>query len=323
MKDPALSIHQLRILAAVAEAGSISSAAARLHLTQPTLSIQLKHLSDSVGHRLFEFVGRRLHLTDAGLDVLATARAIDDHLEALAGRLTARRELREGRLRIAAVTTAEFFLPRVLGSFRQRYPAISISLSVLNREAVLQRFTENLDDLYVMTRPPEERSVRIEALAANPLVIVAAPGHPWASRSRIAPRELSAQPFVVRESGSGTRSWGDEWLAARGVRIRAPLQLGSNEAVKQAVRGGFGLAVLSAHSLLLELDAGLVTLLAVAGTPIRSEWHLVSRAGHPLGPAAEVFRREARGEMPEIERAVDAALRRRGRSLRGTRRRVR
>ena len=303
-----LSLHHLRILAAVAEEGSVSRAAGKLHLTQPTLSIQLKQLAAAVGHPLFEFTGRRLHLTDAGFEVLSAARAIDDQLVALRGRLAAQRGLQQGRLRVAAVSTAEYFLPRVLGEFHQRYPRIEIALSVLNRASVIERFTGNADDLYVMTRPPDERAIRAEPLGRNPLVFVASPSHPWASRRRIRPRELSTQPFVVRELGSGTRLWGDEWMAARGVRPQTQLELGSNEAIKQAVRGGFGLALLSAHTLLLEIERSLVCVLDVVGSPVRSGWSLVSRSGKPLSPAADGFRRYARNAMPSVERSIDAAL---------------
>lgn len=303
-----LSLHQLRILSTVAEQGSISRAAATLHLTQPTLSIQLKQLSRTVGHPLFETSGRRLHLTDAGHEVLAAARSIDDHLEALRGRLAAREGLEEGRLRVAAVSTAEYFLPRVLGEFHRQHPRIEIALAVWNRAEVLRRIGANTDDLYVMTRPPEDRAIRVEPLMRNPLVVVATPDHPWVGRERIPSRELATQSFVVREEGSGTRLWTEAWLASRGVRIEARLELGSNEAIKQAVRGGFGIAILSAHSLLLELAQRQVAILDVAATPIRSSWHLVSHASKPLGPAADALRRHAAQAMPAIDAAVQNAL---------------
>ena len=300
----AVSLHQLRILIAVASEGTISRAAAVLHLTQPTLSIQLKQLSETLGQPLFELAGRRLHLTDAGYEVLSTARNIDDQLEALRARLAAGRALEEGRLRVAIVSTAEYFMPRLLGEFHQRYPGIDISLAVLNRAAVLERLEHNADDLYVMARPPHDRAVRADPFGRNPLVVVAAPHHPLAARQRISPRDLSDEAFVVREIGSGTRLWGDEWLARRGVVPKARLELGSNEAVKQAVRGGFGLAVLSAHSLLLELAQGLIVVLHVNGSPIRSSWHLVSRVAKPLMPAADAFRRYAKQAMPGVERTL-------------------
>lgn len=303
------SLHQLRILMAVADEGGVSRAAARLHLTQPTLSIQLKQLADIVGEPLYEQVGRRLHLTDAGHEVLATARAVDSELGELRARLADRRGVRRGRLRVTCVSTAEYFMPRVLGAFQQAHPAVDVSLHVLNRTDVVARLEGNVDDVYLMTRPPEGPGLRAEAVGRNPLVVIAAPDHPWARRRRIKVRDLAAVPLVVRESGSGTRLWSEEWLRSRGMALQARLELGSNEAIKQAVRGGFGAAITSAHTVTLELEQRLVTLLDVQGFPIPARWHLVTRSGRPLSPAAEAFRQYMRREaMPAITTQIDAAL---------------
>jgi DNA-binding transcriptional LysR family regulator len=307
-----ISIHQLRILDVVAEEGSVTRAAARLHVTQPTLSIQLRQLAEAVGEPLFEPVGRRLFLTEAGHHVRAAARAIAHELDALQARLSARRGIEQGRLRMTAVSTAEYFLPRLLGEFQRAHPGIDVSLQVLNRADVVRRLEENADDLYLMTRPPDDPGIRAEPMGRNPLVLVAAPGHPWAGRRRIPVRALAGEPLVVREPGSGTRWSTEEWLRSRGVTPRARLELGSNEAVKQAVRGGFGLAVLSAHALLLEMEHGLIVPLDVAGFPIPSRWHLVSRMARPLSPVAEVFRAYLKRQaMPALARTIDARLRRR------------
>lgn len=311
------SLHQLRLLVAVAEEGGVSRAAARLHLTQPTLSIQLKQLAHTVGEPLFEQVGRRLYLTDAGHEVLAAARGIEDQLAALQGRLAARRGMQQGRLRISVVSTAEYFMPRILGEFQRAHPGIDVALHVLNRADLVKRVESNADDLYLMTRPPDDPAIRAESVGRNPLVVVAAPSHPWARRHRIPVKELATQPFVVREAGSGTRLWADDWLRGRRVTIQTRLELGSNEAVKQAVRGGFGLAIVSAHALLLEAEQRLIVPLDVQGFPIPSRWHLVTRIGKPLSPVADGFRLYARKQaMPQVTQAVEAAvarLRARGR----------
>ena len=300
-----LSLHQLRILATVAETGGVTRAAERLHLTQPTLSIQLRQLSEAVGETLLEPAGRRLVLTDAGQEVVVTARAIDAELAHLRERLAARRGVQEGHLNLAVVSTAEYFMPRLVGQFQRAHPAIDVSLLVLNRAEVVRRAREHLDDAYLMTRPPEDRGFRVEAVGDNPLLVIAPPDHPWVGRRRIPVGDLASQPFVVRERGSGTRLWTDDWLRTRGVTIRARLELGSNEAVKQAVRGGFGLAILSAHALLLEFEHRLLVPLAVGGFPLPSRWHFVTRSGRPSSPVAEAFRafltREA---MPEVARAI-------------------
>lgn len=317
------SLHQLRLLDVVAEEGGVTRAAARLHLTQPALSIQLRQLADQIGEPLFETVGRRLFLTEAGHEVRRAAREIAGALDALASRIAARRGLERGRLRMSVVSTAEYFMPRLLGQFQQAHPGIDVSLRVLNRADVLRQVEQNADDLYLMTRPPDDPGLRVEPMGRNPLVIVATPEHPWRRRARVPARALADEPFVVREPGSGTRLSTEEWLQARRVRITPRLELGSNEAVKQAVRGGFGLAVLSAHTVRLELEHGLIATLPVAGAPIPSRWHLVSRAGKPLPPAGAVFRAFLSSEaMPALAREVDAELARHALAGRAPRRRI-
>ncbi|MBY0497239.1 MAG: LysR family transcriptional regulator [Cyanobacteria bacterium] len=300
-----MTLHQLRILAAVAEYGGVTRAAERLHLTQPTLSIQLRQLAESVGEDVVETVGRRLLLTDVGHEVLLAARGIDAELTNLKSRLAARRGVIEGRLHVTVVSTAEYFMPRLVGRFQQAHPAVAVTLQVLNRADVLRRVSEHMDDAYLMTRPPEDTAFRAEAVGKNPLIVIAAPEHPWARRRRIPSRELATQPFVVREVGSGTRLWTDDWFRSRGLAVHARLELGSNEAVKQAVRGGFGIAVLSAHTILLEHEHRLIVPLHVSGFPLPSKWHLVTRAGRSLSPVAQAFRRFLiREAMPEATRAV-------------------
>lgn len=303
------TLHQLRILATVASAGGITRAAETLNLTQPSVSIQLRQLADTVGEPLLEIQGRRAVLTDAGHEAVLTARRVETELSELRSRLAARRGIEEGRLNVAVVSTAEYFMPRVLGEFQRAHPGVDISLQVLNRADVIRRAAEQLDDAYLMTRPPDDESLRAEPVGRNPLVVIAAANHPWAERKRIANKELVRQPFVVREVGSGTRLWTDDWFRARGIVTRARLELGSNEAVKQAVRGGFGLAVLSAHAVLLEWEQGLLTPLRVDGFPLPSRWHLVTRVGRALSPAAEAFRRYLKREaMPEVVSHVDAIV---------------
>ena len=308
----AITLHQLRILSVVASEGSVTRAADKLHLTQPTLSIQLRQLAEAIGEPVLEAVGRRVYLTGAGHEVLATARALEGEFDALRARLAARRGIEQGRLRLSVVSTAEYFMPRVLGEFQRAHPGIEVSLQVLNRAAVVERLHANEDDLYVMTRPPEDGTVRAEPMGANPLVVVAAPTHEWRRRRRIPAKALAAQPFVVREPGSGTRAWAERWLASRGLRMDARLELGSNEAVKGAVRGGFGVAIVSAHAVLLEVTHGLITVLDVVGFPLPSQWHLVTRAGKASSPVAAVFRTYLKREaMPDLARTLALGLARR------------
>jgi DNA-binding transcriptional LysR family regulator len=299
-----LTLHQLHIFRTVAEAGSIARAAEQLHLTPPTLSIQLRQLSESAEMPLYEVVGRQWRLTEAGRDVLQAARDVREPLQRLEQQLAARRGVERGQLRIAAVSTAEYFMPRLLGRFRMAHPGIEVSLRILPRAALIERLDEGLDDWYLMTRPPQGRALEREQVGINPLVMIAAPDHPWARSRALRFRQVTETRFVVREQGSGTRSWTADWLARFGAELRPELELGSNEAIKQAVRGGHGLAVISLHAVKLELDAGKLVLLDVPHFPAPVYWYLLQKSSRIITPAAEAFRAHLREAMPPLDEGL-------------------
>ena len=302
-----LTFHQLRLLLAVSREGSVSRAAQRLHLTQPTLSTQLRQLAEQVGLPLFERVGRKLHLTAAGHAVLDTAQRVEQELESLDETLAELRGDVVGRLRLAVVSTAETFIPRLLGDFRRERPAVEVSLVVLNRDAVIRRLADNLDDLYIMSRPPQAPPVVATPFLSNPLVVVAAAEHPLAGRETLQIEALAAEEFVLREPGSGTRQAAEHFFAAHGLALRPRLELGSNEAVKQAVAGGLGLSLLSAHALAHAVDEG-IAVLRVEGTPLPTQWQVVYPAGKHLTPLAGAFLDFLRERAAELERGAQARL---------------
>ena len=302
-----LTFHQLRLLLAVSREGSVSRAAQRLHLTQPTLSAQLRQLAEQVGLPLFERVGRKLHLTAAGRVVLDTAARVEQELENLDETLAELRGDVVGRLRLAVVSTAETFIPRLLGDFRRERPAVEVSLVVLNRDAVIRRLADNLDDLYIMSRPPQAPPVVATPFLSNPLVVVAAADHPLAGRETLQIEALAAEEFVLREPGSGTRQAAEHFFAAHGLALRPRLELGSNEAVKQAVAGGLGLSLLSAHALAHAVDEG-IAVLRVEGTPLPTQWQVVYPAGKRLSPLASAFLEFLRERAAELERGAQARL---------------
>lgn len=296
-----LTLHQLHIFRTVAEAGSIARAAEQLHLTAPTLSIQLRQLGESAGLPLYEIVGRQLRLTDAGRDVLQAARDVREPLKRLEQELAARKGVERGRLSIAAVSTAEYFMPRLLGKFRREHPGIEVTLRILPRSALVERLDEGLDDWYLMTRPPQGRALERERVGINPLVMIAAPDHPWTKSKSLCFGQVAETRFVVREQGSGTRSWTADWLGRFGAELKPELELGSNEAIKQAVRGGHGLAVISLHAVKLELDTGKLVLLDVPHFPAPVYWHLLQKPGRILTPAARAFREHLLEAMPPLD----------------------
>ena len=302
-----LTFHQLRLLLAVSRLGSVTRAAQRLHLTQPTLSAQLRQLAEQVGLPLFERVGRKLHLTAAGHAVLDTAQRVEQELESLDETLAELRGDVVGRLQLAVVSTAETFIPRLLGDFRRERPAVEVSLVVLNRDAVIRRLADNRDDLYIMSRPPQAPPVVATPFLSNPLVVVAAADHPLAGHESLPIEALADEEFVLREPGSGTRQAAEQFFAAHGLALRPRLELGSNEAVKQAVAGGLGLSLLSAHALAHAVDEG-IAVLRVEGTPLPTQWQVVYPAGKRLSPLAGAFLAFLRERAAELDRAAQARL---------------
>ena len=268
------TLRQLKVFEAVARNLSFTRAAEELHLTQPTVSIQIKQLTAIAGLPLLEQVGKRVFLTDAGRELLKVCHATFEGLSRFEMLVSDMKGVKAGKLRLAVITTAKYFVPRLLGPFCQRYPGIEVSLKVTNRERVLQRMTDNEDDLYVLGQPPEHMEVELEPFLENPLVVLAARSHPLAAENNIPLQRLVDQPFLMREPGSGTRLATERFFGERGLTLKVRMELGSNEAIKQAVAGGLGIAVLSAHTLALERSSDELVLLDVAGFPIRRHWYV-------------------------------------------------
>lgn len=232
------TLHQLKIFDTLARRMSFARAAEELHLTSPALSIQVKQLAEAVDSPLYEQIGKKLHLTEAGRVLAAACRDVFGRLERLDMELADLKGLKQGTLRLAVITGAKYLIPGMLGSFCERYPGIDVSLKVTNRERVLERLAANLDDLYVLGQPPEGLALTAVPFMENPLVIVARSDHPLAQRKSIPPRDLADEPFLVREEGSGTRITSERFFASHGVKLKARMELGSIEAIKQAVAAG-------------------------------------------------------------------------------------
>lgn len=283
------TVRQLRLFLALAEHKSITAAARACHVTQPTVSMQIKELADAVGLPLYEQIGKRLFLTDAGEALVDTARRMEDEWAAFEQRVDALKGLTRGRLRLAVVSTAKYFVPSLLGSFCDAHPEIDIALELLNRDAVVERLRHNRDDLYIMSIPPHDIELEKHAFLPNPLVVIASASHRWAGRRRLALADLQHERFVVRERGSGTRLACDAHFAAQGFTPRVRLELGSNEAIKEAVVAGMGLAVVSRHALATPVPDHRLVELPVAGFPVQSSWWTLYPRGKRLSPLATVF----------------------------------
>jgi LysR family transcriptional regulator, low CO2-responsive transcriptional regulator len=283
------TLHQLKVFEVTARHGSFTRAAEELFLTQPTVSIQMKQLTKAVGLPLFEQVGKRLYLTTAGKELLSTCHDIFDRLDRFEMSVADLKGMKQGQLCISVITTAKYVVPRLLGPFCQRYPGVDVALTVTNHEKVVERLRDNLDDLYIPSQPPENVDVHCHAFLDNPLVVLAPRNHPLTQEKNIPIQRLSGESFIMREQGSGTRQAVERLFEEHDVPIRVRLELGSNEAIKQAIAGGLGISVLSRHCLALEGESGPLAILDVEHFPIHRHWYVVYPTGKQLSVVARTF----------------------------------
>ncbi len=300
-----VTLRQLQILEAVARLGSFTRAAEELFLAQPTVSMQLRKLADTVGEPLFEQVGVRIYATQTGRELYQASREVFDALSRFEMRVADLRGLKHGRLRLAVVTTAKFVAPHLLGQFSRAHPGIEVALVVTNRERLLERMADNLDDLYILGQPPDGANVECDPFVPNPLVVMASREHPLAGGRDIPLARLADEPFIMREPGSGTRDAVERLFASRGLRVPVRMELGSNEAVKQAIGAGLGISILSLHALVLEGTAGRIAVLDVQGFPIRRQWYLAHPVGKELSVVARAFREFVRDEGKRIAESLE------------------
>lgn len=281
--------NQLRLFEAVARNNSFTRAAEELHVVQPTVSAQIKQLTDTIGLPVFEQVGKKIYLTDAGKELYQTVRELFESWDRFEMKISDLKGSKAGKLRVSIVTTAKYFIPRLLGPFCQHYPGIDVALEVVNRDQVLERLINNLDDLYIMGVPPEHLAIEKVPFLQNPLVVVAPKNHELATRKRISLTRLAKERFILREKGSGTRIAAEEFFAKRKVTLPVKMELSNNEAIKWAVAGGMGLSVLSQHAMMLEPMQDKIAVLDVEGFPIIRSWHIVYPAGKQFSVVAATF----------------------------------
>ena len=289
-----VSVHQLRLLTAVIERGGFSRAAEALGLSQPGISHQLKALSLSIGTPVLEVIGRRVQPTQAGELLYQGAKRILAEFEAAGTALDELRGLQRGKLRVAGDTTvAIYVLPDLLGAFRHAHPSIEVQLGVDNRQGLYGRLVAGEVDFVVSGRLWEDPSIPlvVRPFLANELIAIASPRHALAGRDRVTLADLAAEPFIVREPGSGTRETAEEAIRTAGLSIRPVMELASNGAIKRAVARDLGVSILSRYAADLELQLGHLVELPVEGFPLRRQWHLVYARDKRLGPVDEAFLR--------------------------------
>jgi DNA-binding transcriptional LysR family regulator len=285
-----LTLRQLSIFAAAARHQSLTRAAQDLHLSQPAVSMQIKQMEEAVGMPLFDRVGRRMQLTEAGRELARYAREITAKVQEIGQVMDEIRGLQSGSLTIAVATTVSHYATHAVAEFHKRYPGIRVSLDVTNRKALLSHLEHNDVDVVLMGFPPASKRLEALPFMDNPLVMIAAPTHPLVHREKIPLEEVAGENFLMRESGSGTRQAIERYLKSEGVSLSRELFMSSNESIKQAVGAGLGLAIVSRHTIALELKAGRLAELSVEGFPLLRKWYLVRPAHKRFSTAAQAFR---------------------------------
>jgi DNA-binding transcriptional LysR family regulator len=285
------TLRQLRVFESAARHLSLTRAAEELHLTPPAVSIQIRHLEGHAHAELFERVGRRLRLTQAGVEVLARVREILVQIRSAEEAVEGLGSLEQGLLDIAVINAGDYFFPWIIAAFRDRHPGIRVRLTVGNRDDLLARLAAHEIDLAVMSHPPSEAEFAAEAFAPHPHVIVAAPAHPLAGKRAVSLEKIAAEPILTREPGSATRLAMDQAFSEAGVVPRIEMQIASNETIKQAVAAGFGLGFLSAHAVQQELALRRLVVIAVKGFPVMRQWYVVHRRERRLPRITEAFQR--------------------------------
>ena len=304
------TLRQLQVFDAVARQMSFSRAARELHLTQPAVSMQVKQLEQQAGLPLFEQVGKRLYLTEAGHALHHQTQVIQRQIEETSQTLAALKGVNQGTLDITLISTAKYFAPRYLARFCAPYPGVKLKLTVCNRAALLQRLTDNETDLAIMGHPPEGLEIVAESFARNPHAIIAPPDHPLARMHRIPWRRLEGENFLIREPGSGTRRLMERVFREHGMEVNATMEISSDETIKQAAMAGMGLAFLSLNTVELERRTGHLVVLDVVGMPIMRDWFIVHRKDKRLPPVAGAFR-EFLLSQPDVASATRGASARR------------
>ncbi|MFC5867414.1 LysR family transcriptional regulator [Aquincola agrisoli] len=283
------TFRQLAAFHAVARLGSVSLAADELHLTQPAVSLQIRALEDSAGTALLQRAGRGIRLTEAGELLAGYAARIVDLWREAGEEMATLQGVFSGTLRVGAVTTAEYLLPPLLVTFANEHPKVKVKLQVGNRDEIVRMLAGQEIDLAIMGRPPAELKTQATAFAKHPMAFLASPSHALMTARRVTLADVGESRLLVRERGSGTRTTAERLFREAGLPLRIGSELSSNEALKQMCAAGFGVAFLSMHTCVLELDAGVLALLPMPGNPIERDWYVMHLDGRQLPQVALAF----------------------------------
>lgn len=296
------TLRQFKVFEMVARHLSFTRAAEELFLTQPAVSMQIKQFEDNMGLVLFERLGRKIYLTEAGKEIYRLSREITAKLEETAAIIDEIKGSDGGHLVVSVASTVQYFAIRLLAGFRQHYPNISVSLKVTNHKSLLYQLDKNETDIVLMGKPPENQDLKYEFLLDNPLVVIAAANHPLQGQKNIALETLKTHTFLMREQGSGTRTSVEKFFAENGITVSASMEMNNNSAIKLGVEAGLGLGIVSCHTIDTELDAGRLVVLDVEAFPLMRKWYMVRREGKRLSAVGSAFEEFVRTEKQHFVR---------------------
>lgn len=297
-----ITLRQLQVFRAVCDNGSYSRAADEMALTQPAVSLQIRQLEELIGQPLFEYVGKKLYLTEAAEALKRTSNDIFDRLESLDMQLSNLLGRLQGQLDLCVESSAKYMMPHLFAAFRDRYPEVDLNLTVVNHAQAVRRLSVSRDDLMIMTQVPADQALDFLPFLENPIIAVAAPDHPLCTRQSLSLQELTDYPLIIREAGSGTRKASEEYCRQKRVHFTRTLVIGSSDAQREAVIAGLGVALLSRHAVHLELCHGLLRELPVVELPLYRSWCVVSMRSRRLSPVAQAFLAFIRTERAQITR---------------------
>jgi DNA-binding transcriptional LysR family regulator len=288
-----ITLHQLKVFEKVAELASVTQAAQVLHMTQPAVSNILRKINKQVGAPVFDILHKKVNLSPAGHILLDTSMSIHRLLEESQRQISATREALSGSLAIATVSTAKYFIVRLIAEFKKAHPELTIRLIVKNRETILERLRQNLDDLVVMSQIPNDLSLAITPLFHDQLVVAAHPRRAEALATCQSLSELANEPWIIREAGSGTRMAMLHALKRQQVNARIVMEIDNNESIKQALQNDLGISMLSRQSIELELSNGCLSIIDLKDFPLAHAWYAVTHRGKKLAPLAASFLNKA------------------------------
>lgn len=298
------TLRQFKVFEMVARHLSFTRAAEELFLTQPAVSMQIKQFEDNLGLILFERLGRKIYLTEAGKEIYRLSREISVKLEETSLLVDEIKGSEGGHLIVSVASTVQYFAIRLLAGFRQKYPKVNLSLKVTNHKTLLQLLEQNETDIVLMGKPPENCDLKYEFLLDNPLVIIAPPNHPLQNQKNISLETLKDHTFLMREQGSGTRTSVEKFFAERGISVSASMEMNNNSAIKLGVEAGLGLGIVSSHTIDAEIESGRLMVLDVDSFPLMRKWYMVRREGKRLSAMGCAFEEFIRAEKQRFVRTA-------------------